>query len=98
MKFETAPRTHFLGDVFAAVAVIVFWGAYDLTTATSMKTSLKNRLCVLSNHLAIIPQVAHLLKRREFMLELKRGGRTRVQTELEESIALPYPSSKKKRK
>ena len=54
MKFETA-RTHFFGDVFATVAVVVFLGAYDLTTATSMKTSLKNRLRILSNHFAIIP-------------------------------------------
>ena len=30
------------------------------------------------------------------MLELKRGGRTRVQTEMVEFIALPFPSSKKK--
>ena len=29
------------------------------------------------------------------MLELKRGGRTRVQTEMLEFIALPFPSSKK---
>ena len=28
------------------------------------------------------------------MLELKRGGRTRVQTEMVEFIALPFPSSK----
>ena len=31
----------------------------------------------------------------EFMLELKRGGRARVQTEVLEFIALPFPSSKK---
>ena len=29
------------------------------------------------------------------MLELKRGGRARVQTEVLEFIALPFPSSKK---
>ena len=29
------------------------------------------------------------------MLELKRGVRTRVQTEMVEFIALPFPSSKK---
>ena len=39
-------------------------------------------------------QVALLLKRREFRLELKRGGRARVQTEKAEFIALPFPSSK----
>ena len=46
---------------------------YDLTTATSMKTSLKNRLRILSNHFAIIPS-RQVLKRREFMLELKGGA------------------------
>ena len=45
----------------------------------------------------IIPRsskVARLLKRREFMLELKRGGRAPVQTQRVEFIALPFPSSK----
>ena len=37
-------------------------------------------------------QVALLLKKREFRLELKRGGRARVQTE--KAGALPFPSSK----
>ena len=55
-------------------------GPYNLTTATSMKTSLKNRLRMLSNHFAIF--------QREFMLELKRGGHARVQTEIVEYIAL----------
>ena len=32
------------------------------------------------------------------MLELKRGGHARVQTEMVEFIALPYPSSNKKLK
>ena len=32
------------------------------------------------------------------MLEMKRGGRTRVQTETVEFIALPFSSSKKKKK
>ena len=36
-----------------------------------------------------------LLKRREIMLELKRGGRVLVQTEIVEFIVLPFPSSKK---
>ena len=40
-------------------------------------------------------QVALLLTRREFRLELKRGGRARVQTEMVEFIVLPFPSSKK---
>ena len=40
-------------------------------------------------------QVALLLKRKEFRLELKIGGRTRVQTEMVEFIALSFPSSKK---
>ena len=38
-----------------------------------------------------LSQVAQLLKRREVMLELKRG----VQKEMVEFIALPFPSSKK---
>ena len=32
------------------------------------------------------------------MLEMKRGGRTRVQTETVEFIALPFSSSKKKKR
>ena len=31
------------------------------------------------------------------MLELKKGGRTRVQTEMVKFTALPFPSSKKKK-
>ena len=64
----------------------------DPTTATSMKTSLRNRLRILSNRFAIIPSRPNTLKKREFMLELKRGGRTRVQREMVEFIALPFPS------
>ena len=45
-----------------------------------MKTSLKNRFRILST-ISRLPQVAWLLKRREFMFELKRGGHTRVQTD-----------------
>ena len=55
-------------------------GPYDPTTATSMKTSLKNRL-----------QGTQLLKRREFGLELKRRDRAQVLTELVEFIGLPFP-------
>ena len=40
-------------------------------------------------------QFAQLLKRGEFMLELKRGGHARVRTEMIEFIALPFPSTKK---
>ena len=32
---------------------------YDPTTATSMKTSLKNKLRILSNHFAIIPDPSY---------------------------------------
>ena len=42
-----------------------------------------------------LSQLAQLLKRREFMLELKRGGRNGVQIEMVEFIALPFSSSKK---
>ena len=40
-------------------------------------------------------QVAQLLKRREFLLVLKRGSRSWVQTEMVKFISLPFPSSKK---
>ena len=42
-----------------------------------------------------LSQFAKLLKRREFMLELKRGGHARVQTKMVELIALLFQSSKK---
>ena len=42
-----------------------------------------------------LSQVAQLLKRREFIVELKRGDRARVQTEMADFIALPFLSSKK---
>ena len=54
----------------------------------------KHRLSILSDHLAII-QVAQLLKRREFILKMKRGDRARVQTKMVESIVLPFPYSSK---
>ena len=41
-----------------------------------MKTLLKNRLRTFSNPFAIIPSRPVRLKRREFILELKRGGRS----------------------
>ena len=40
-------------------------------------------------------QFALLLKRKEFWSELKRGERARVQTEMVEFIALPFPFSSK---
>ena len=61
---------------------------YDPTTTMSMKTSLKNSSRILSNHF-----VVKLLKTRDFMLELKREGHARVQTEMVEFIALPFSSS-----
>ena len=42
-----------------------------------------------------LSQVTQLLKRRELMLELTRGGHARVQTERVEFIASLFPSSKK---
>ena len=45
--------------------------------------------------ISLLSKVAQLLKRRGFMLKLKKGSRTRVQTEMVEFIALPFPSSKK---
>ena len=47
----------------------------------------------------IISQLSQVTQlRREFTLEMKRGGRTVVQTEMLEFIALPFSSSKKKLK
>ena len=50
----------------------------------------ENRLRILSNHFAIFPScpvTLTMLKRKEFILELKRGGGARVQTEMVEFIA-----------
>ena len=41
------------------------------------------------------PEFALLLKKREFWLELKSGGRARVQTEMVEFIVLSFPYSSK---
>ena len=43
-------------------------------------------------HENFLSLVAQLLKRREFVLELKRGVSARVQTEIIEFMALPFPS------
>ena len=59
------------------------------TTATSMKTSLKNRLYILSLFNAIVSQVAQV-KRREIRLELKERDRARVQPEMVQFIASPF--------
>ena len=59
-----------------------------------MKTSLTNRLRILLDVFAIIP-IRPLLNRREFWLELKRGGRAQVQTEMVEFIASPFTYSRK---
>ena len=69
---------------------------FDTTTPASRKTSLKNQIDSASfPTISRLSQVAQFLKRREFMLELKRWGRAQVQTEMVEFIALPFPSSKK---
>ena len=60
-----------------------------------MKTSLKNRVRILLDVFAIISICPVTYKRREFGLELKRGGRARVQTEMGEFIASPFPYSSK---
>ena len=70
------------------------YGPYDPTKVTSIKTSLDNRLRILSNNFAMLSKVAQLLKKGGFMLELKRRGYPRVQMELAEFIALQFPSSK----
>ena len=65
---------------------------------TSMKTSLKSsRNSVSFQTILQLSKVSQLLIRREFLLELKRGGRARVQTEMGEFSVLPFPSSKKEK-
>ena len=58
--------------------------------STPMKTSLKNRLCVLWNFSALIPSHPFTWK-----LKLKKGDSVRFQRERErvKFIALPFPSS-----
>ena len=69
---------------------------FDTTTPASRKTSLKNQIDSASfPTISRLSQVAQFLKRREFMLELKRWGRAQIQTEMVEFTALPFPSSKK---
>ena len=61
-----------------------------------MKTSLKHRLRILSLFFSPLSQVAQLLKKkRAFTLEMKRGDRHRIQTEMMEYIGLPFPYSDK---
>ena len=71
-------------------------GPYHPTTATSLKRSLKNRLPIpFFETISWLSQVAQLLKRREFMLEMKKGACARDQAEMVGFIALRFPSSKK---
>ena len=71
-------------------------GPYHPTTATSLKRSLKNRLPIpFFETISWLSQVAQLLKKREFMLEMKKGACARVQAEMVGFIALRFPSSKK---
>ena len=61
-------------------------GPHDPTRATSMKTSLKNRLFYDS-----VSQVALFLKRREFWLELKRGTRPSSDRDCRQVYRLAVP-------
>ena len=63
------------------------------TLATSMKMSLKIDSASFQT-ISRFSRVALLLQRKEFRLELKRGGCARVQTEMAEFIALPFQSLK----
>ena len=54
-----------------------------------MKTSLKNRLRIILTF-SRLSQLTLLLKKRGFWLELKRGERAQVRTEMVEFIALPF--------
>ena len=65
---------------------------------TLMKTSLKSsRDSASFQTISQLSKVAQLLNRREFVLELKRGGCAQVQTEMGEFIVLPFPSSKQEK-
>ena len=70
-------------------------GPYDQTTATSMTTPLKNRLRIPFQTILQLSQVAQLLKRREVMLEQKRGGHSRVQERDGRIYRLAVPVLKK---
>ena len=59
-----------------------------------MKTSLKNRLRILSNVFVIV-QVTQLFQGKEIRLELKTGDRVRLQTEIAKIIALSFSFSRK---
>ena len=59
-----------------------------------MKTPLKNRLRIHSNHFAIIPS-RQVLKTKGIYFGAEGRGRARVQAEIIQFIALPFPSSKK---
>ena len=68
--------------------------SYDPTTATSIKSSLKDRLRILFTHFAIILS-RPITKKKETFVGTDERGLGRVQTAGVEYIALPFPSSKK---
>ena len=60
-----------------------------------MKTSRKGDFASFQTSFSRLSQVVLLLKIREFRLELKREDGARVQKEMAELIALPFPFSRK---
>ena len=67
---------------------------YDPTTATSIKSSLKDRLRILFNHFAIILSRSVTKKKETFFWNWWEGAGPSSDSGLE-YIALPFPSSKK---
>ena len=65
-------------------------------TIRQRQRSLRNRLPIpFFETISWLSQVAQLLKKREFMLEMKKGACARVQAEMVGFIALRFPFSKK---
>ena len=72
----------------------------DLTIPQRRRPWKRRWIIVSASFLTIsrLSRVVHLLKRREFMLELKRGSGAWVQIEMVEFIALPFPFPQQKLK
>lgn len=66
------------------VELLVGVGTFDPKTAKPMKTSQKNRLCIISNVFAIIASQL-----------LKRWDHFGIKTEMVKSIGLAFPYSRK---
>ena len=81
-------------DDTSTVACCPQQGLHDPTKATSMKTSLKNRLRILLDVFTIIP-IRPVTQKKGILVGTEEKGRARVQTEMVEFIALSFPYSSK---